>query len=476
MPIAMFHRGMLLTVVLLMGCQPAKRYGPVPIARNESLPTPSPQAPAELPAHWSWLAPGATRDIPIRLVSEDSLDWDGLDSFWNHFPPPHAGTRTIHLGQNPLGILAGLILADEMEAISIKVPRGLPDPQDYIPPANPLSYGKWKLGKRLFFDDRLLSLGNATLACASCHRPEWGFSQPTTKGKTNPPSLINSLYNVQQFWDGRVQNLEETIVLSLEDERSDGDVERHVWGGMVKAIGKASARPGEPNYYVLFEQVFGVPSPTQDTIAKALATYMRTILSGDSLIDQAWQDSDTVTAGALLPLLDDKMVERLGEPKRDRKELAAAIARGHRVFERSGCAECHMTPFFSDQDFHNIGVGDSDVFPATGKEKGRFPRAPIGLKEARLIGAYRTPSLRNLPRTAPYFHDGSAAALSDVLDHYDRLIPPQPFLAPQVHDKPLNLTPESREALLLFLKALDGQPVDSLVSGIRSKESPKDKK
>src|SRR5262249_11401812 len=147
-------------------------------------------------------------------------EWDRLPDFWNHFPPPGTGQCTAHLGLPPLGAAAALLLADQLAVIKIKVPLGLPDPTPYIPPANPPTFAKWKLGKRLFFDPNWLYPPEVVdkekkdkkdkkekpvkRSCANCHIPSQGYTEhenPVTRGGVmNTPSLMNCVYNTHQFW------------------------------------------------------------------------------------------------------------------------------------------------------------------------------------------------------------------------------------------------------------------------------------
>src|SRR5207244_2958622 len=135
-----------------------------------------------------------------------SKEWDQLKDYWNHFPPLAAGQRTVHLGLSPLGAAAALLLTDQLDVIKIKVPLGLPDPTPYIPADNPLTYAKWRLGQKLFFDKNWLNEPIDSLyACASCHEPQHGYAEdePTRlRTRRNTPGLLNSVFNKHQFWDG----------------------------------------------------------------------------------------------------------------------------------------------------------------------------------------------------------------------------------------------------------------------------------
>ena len=465
----------LLLTLALASCEQARRY---PASdQNPPKPIPAARAPEPPPPHWSWMRPvEEPHDVPIEFVHASAPDWGSLPKFWNQFPPPQAGTRTAHLGLPPLQAIAAIVLADQFEAIRIKVPLGLPDPRPLIPEANPPTYGKWRLGKKLFFKPVLRS-GAETYSCATCHQPDHGFTESrgrTFHGVINTPSHINAVYNRHQFWDGRAGALEEVLVHSLRDEQAEQAGEQdtaevtHIWGGLVTALAQDNA------YRFEFQRVFGIRQPTQDAIAKALATYMRTILSGDSLYDRAEEERRRVKAATLasehfLAHIDQAALKSLGDGKLGKEEAARKLALGYRLFHgKANCSGCHRGPLFTDHHFHNIGLDSKDSLPPLDKPTGRFAVVPIGLKEARLIGAYRTPGLRALPRTEPYFHDGKRRSLTDVVRFYDREVLPTPYLASALlaggREQRLGLTDEEIEALVLFLQALDGTPVDPVVS------------
>src|SRR5262245_18727592 len=166
----MRHRLALAAVALtLASCEQARRYPPAEPSR--ALPPEVKKNATELPVHWSWLRTGPTEpDTPIVFVPDTAPGWSDLPRFWNQFPPPAAGKRTVHFGLPPLQAVAALLAADRLEMVHIRVPRALPDPNPLIPAANPPTVGKWQLGKKLFFDPVLKS-GSQEYACAACHRP-----------------------------------------------------------------------------------------------------------------------------------------------------------------------------------------------------------------------------------------------------------------------------------------------------------------
>src|SRR5262249_52011325 len=161
-----------------------------------------------------------------------------LPEFWNYFPPP-ASVMTLPIGQSPLGTVLALHAAEQQLVIKIKVPLGLPDPTPLIPDANPPTSARWQLGKQLFFDERWLTAGGG-VACAPCHKPAAGFSEPAAPlraPRMNAPGLINSVYNRHQFWDGRATSLEEVLQRRAEEPPAPGDQPttspnlRHTWDG-----------------------------------------------------------------------------------------------------------------------------------------------------------------------------------------------------------------------------------------------------
>ncbi len=230
----------------------------------------------------------------------------------------------------------------------------------------------------------------------------------------------------------------------------------------------------EESFRFEFERVFGIPQPTQDAIAKALATYLRTILSGDSLYDRAdaqrqRDKAESLSRAHFLALLDEAALEGLGVAKMAKDDTARELARGYGLFHgKANCAACHGGPLFTDHDFHNIGLDAVEALPPPDKLTGRFTAVPVGLKQARLVAAYRTPTLRALPRTAPYFHNGRAATLADVVRFFDRGVVSTPYLAEALrvggHEQRLGLTDEQIDAIVLFLRSLDGGRIDPVVA------------
>jgi cytochrome c peroxidase len=261
--------------------------------------------------------------------------------------------------------------------------------------------------------------------------------------------------------------LEEVVQRGLDDERdpAPGQRFRHTWGGAIRRV-RANL-----SYKDQFLHVFGT-EPTADAVGRALATYLRTLLAGNSVHDRALKVM--AGKGRRTPEPEDYeavlgeagVLEGLGKPKDVKADVARDLHRGYRLFynrdgdRRANCVACHGGRQFSDGDFHNLGVG---VPSLPGQEQGRFVTVPVGQKNRHLIDAYKTPTLRGLLRTGPYLHDGSGDDLSAVVGHHAIA---NYHLDPEMRDdkghvRGDNFKPEEVEALVLFLKALNGDEVDS---------------
>jgi cytochrome c peroxidase len=295
------------------------------------------------------------------------------------------------------------------------VPLGLQKPR--VPADNPVTDAKVDLGKKLYFDKRLSADG--TVSCATCHDPQKGWTDQAKvstgirgqKGGVSAPTVLNSAYMDLQFWDGRATTLE---------EQAKGPIENPVEMGFTHAAA-TTAIAGVPGYPPLFEKAFGSPAVTIDRIAQAIASFERTVLTGNAPYDR-------FEAG-------------------DKKALSASAQRGMKLFfGKANCSVCHSGFNFSDSDFHNLGVGMMAKEP----HLGRFAQT----KEDRHRGAFKTPTLRNLADTAPYMHDGSEATLESVMALYNRGGDKNPWLDKEM--KPLNLSRREIKDIVNFMKALNG--------------------
>lgn len=301
--------------------------------------------------------------------------------------------------------------------LRVSVPLGLPA-EIPIPPGNPLTIEKVELGRLLYFDPRLSADG--TISCASCHDPARGFADPGPvstgirgqKGGRNAPTVLNRAYGDLEFWDGRASSLE---------EQAGGPIQNPVEMGFT-APGAAERVQGIPGYRERFRQVFGTETVSFAEVTSAIAAFERTLLSGNAPYDR-FQGGD-------------------------RKALSESAQRGLLLFNgKALCVACHFGPNFTDEKFHNLGVGQKAKNP----DPGRF--AVTHREEDR--GAFKTPTLRDVARTSPYMHDGSRKSLEAVIDLYDAGGEPSPRLDPLIH--PLRLSAGEKGDLVAFLEALTGE-------------------
>jgi cytochrome c peroxidase len=463
---------------LLASCQRAERYDPrKPRApAKEANQQDSKKLPLEEDIVWMKdLQDDRVVQTPIRFVHEGTApaEWAQLKYFWNDTTAAQAAGI---IGLPGFGGLIGVPAAGKIQpVIVIRVPLGLDDPTPFIPSNNPLTLAKWELGRELFFDETWLN-AKEKQSCASCHNPTMGYTdgKREVRGSFNTPTLMNVVFNRYQFWDGRATYLEEVVQRTLEDEREsdDSDGFHHVWNGVVGRLRRSSAWANR------FADVYG-NGPTQDRIGRALATYMRTILAGNSLYDRAEQFRRKKCAQALeeahfAAVLNDRDLRQLERAKAAKEVVSGDLGRGTELFNgKALCSKCHSPdkgPLM--QPFHNIGVGLADYTGRNrAKHTGRFVVAPLGEKTRDLNGAFKTPTLRSLLRTGPYFHNGQAETLEEVVRFHLAArpgAPENPFLDPVLarpdgFHKNLGLSKGEIEALVLFLRALNGDDVDDAV-------------
>jgi len=303
--------------------------------------------------------------------------------------------------------------------------RSLGLPPLVTPQDNPEDPAKVSLGRKLFFDKRL-SVDN-TIACATCHDPNYGFADPHPvsvgvkgrNGERNSPSLLNIAFISPLMWDGKATTLESQSTLAfLSPNEFDLPPEQ------------AAVKLQRQGYSPQFQKVFG-EDVTANNVAKALAAYERTLVAGNSPFDRY------LLAG-------------------DANAISTEARRGFDVFLTAKCDACHLImtqglhPFalkyvmFTDGKFHNLGVDANKKNP----DPGRY----VVTGNTEDWGRFKTPTLRNVALTAPYFHDGSAATLADVIDFYDRGGNQNPNLDPGI--RPLRLSRQQKQDLVQFLDSL----------------------
>ncbi len=293
----------------------------------------------------------------------------------------------------------------------VKMPLGLDESAAYIPDDNPLTPEKIALGKEFFWDKRWSY--NGTVACESCHQPDHGWSDPLqfsihANGKPTPrraPTIINRVFSKRQLWTGLRASLEDQAI--KDSNRTDEMVVQHL--GAI------------PAYRQEFRKVFGTDL-NPDGVAKAIAAYVRVILSGNSPYDR-------FVAG-------------------DKSALSPAAQRGFVLFVgKARCLRCHSGFNFTDEGYHNIGVGMDKPNP----DLGRYTVT----KNQGDKGAFKTPTLRDVAQRAPYMHDGSEKVLAEVVTFYNKGGFKNPWLSRRI--EPLNLSAQEQADLVAFLQSLTGE-------------------
>lgn len=275
-----------------------------------------------------------------------------------------------------------------------------------------------QLGKLLFFDPRLSANGN--IACSTCHNPSLGWSDGLKKSigqkgmilTRATPSLINIGYNTIFMWDGRQLSLENQVlgVMGAEHEMNTN------YENLFVFLNK------NYKYKQLFDKAFPGKQINQETLSIAIANFERTIISNNTPFDR-WLAGDA-------------------------SAMSTDQVAGFQLFiskEKGNCAACHHPPNFTDNGFHNIGLKS---FGEPNPDMGRFTIKPIKVSK----GAFKTPTLRGISLTAPYFHDGSAVNLTQVIEHYIQGGKETSNLSPEI--RALSLSSIEQKQLEVFLKAL----------------------
>lgn len=312
-----------------------------------------------------------------------------------------------------------------LSVFAISMQSGDPSLQKWLlpdkipqPANNKLTKDRIELGKMLFWDVRLS--GNGKMSCGSCHNRAFGWSDALPKARGNnsrklqraTPVLTNTAFNAVQMWDGRIKTLEEQVLTPIQSPlEMNMDIETLLeWlnsnSGYMKAFKKAY--PGE-----------GID---QGTLSRAIASYERTMISNNSPFDN-WIKGDS-------------------------KAMTRQQIRGFSLFldeNKGNCVVCHSAPNFVDDGFHNLGL------KSYGEEQpdlGRYSQLPL----PRMKGAFKTPTLRDISLSAPYFHDGSAATLMDVMRTYVDHGYVEGNISPEIQK--IDLTEDEMKAIVAFMHAL----------------------
>lgn len=315
-------------------------------------------------------------------------------------------------------ILCTNSFANSLDISKFLRPSYVPFPTNNIPTTE-----KIELGKMLFFDVRLSK--NNDRSCSTCHNPNigWQDSIPIAigdngaVGNRNTLGLLNVAYQYHQFWDGRVRTLEEQALLPIQSI-----VEMNL------SLDEAIQRLNSINGYVeLFDKAYPNEGITKDTLAKALASFERTIISSDAPFD--------------------KYI------KGDKNAISPEALKGWEIFssDKGKCLNCHDGFDYTDGSFHNIGLNTNDT--------GRF-----NVKEREAwFGAFKTPKLRDVTKTAPYFHNGSTYDLFTATDICAKGGENHKVRNYSTAMHKLDLTKEEVKFLVEFMKALESPDIDIII-------------
>lgn len=310
--------------------------------------------------------------------------------------------------------------------VEIKAPLGLPPVP--IPAANPPTEDTITLGRRLYYDPQVSVDG--TISCASCHAPQFAFSdnRPVSEGvgkklgNRHAPTVINSAYSSLQFWDGRAGTLEEQAVGPMANPVEMA----HTLDGVVQRL------QADAVYADRFKKAWGTDQITIEMVAKSIASFERTVIAGDSDFDRFMYGHDS-------------------------KAMSPEAQRGMKIFmdkKKGNCEVCHSIDkgyaLFSDNKFHNLGVGADTR--GNLNDVGRYAVT----KKDEDMGCFKTPTLRNLTNRGPYMHDGSFPTVKDALAHYIGGGNWNAHLDKEIHSLDV-LTSDERDDLLQFLDALNGK-------------------
>ena len=343
--------------------------------------------------------------------------------------PPDSGVATIDAGPTGAGPAdAGAPHAAppkaSIEGVTLPDAPALPKAPAFLgevtaPADNPTTAEKVALGNQLFFDKRISKSG--TMSCESCHHPDQGWTSGEAldkkddgkMNKRNAPSMLNIGYHQLFYWDGRKPTVEAVVEAA--------------WTGQLAASKQevADRLNAIAGYRAAFQRAFKEDA-TPANVPQALAAFLRALRTGDA----PW---DKFEGG-------------------DQKAVSKEVRHGHDVFEKAHCALCHVPPLYTDSQFHNVGIGFTvgDGGAGTFADHGRMDAT----KSPDDDGKFKTQPLREIARTGPYFHDGSAKTLEEAVDTMLGGGKPNPKRDEKL--KPVKLSARDRKALLAFLGSLSG--------------------
>lgn len=358
-------------------------------------------------------------------------------------------------GEGPLTteqIKAWLANPANHDVLKVKLPLGLAagEAQMVGLEENPLTRAKIELGRQLYYETRLSS--DSTISCATCHSPTEGYASRTKvgvgvgnqEGGRNSPVSYNRILSGKQFWDGRAASLEEQAIGPIANPIEMGNTHDVA----VKTLTKI------PGYVMQFTAVFPDEGLNITTVAKAIASFERAIVSGPSPFDYAeeFRKYQELSPEELTDIKQDEpeLYQAYLEARKNAQEypMTESATRGRELFfsQRVNCAACHVGANLADELYHNLGVGMDKPNP----DLGRY----VVTNDPKDWGSFKTPTIRNVEFSAPYMHDGSMATLEEVVEHYDIGGTPNKNLSDKIFK--LKLTEQESADLVSFMKACTG--------------------
>ncbi len=405
-----------------------------PVTEKEKMP-------AEKPAADNKPAPAETKPADTTPAAEAEADKVLLGS-----PELTAGIA----GEGPLKleeIQKWFADPKNIAVLQFELPLGLSAGIQQVKglETNPLTRAKIELGRQLYFDPRLSADGS--ISCASCHHPDTGWAAQTQfgvgiKGQTgnrNSPVSFNRILSDLQFWDGRAASLEAQAVGPIANPIEMGNTHEAVVDSLKKI----------PGYKAEFEKIFG--EINIDAVGAAIASFERALVTSPAPYDyyerfRPLENMDPADLKDEDPDLYAKYVEF--KKAVDAHPMSDSAKRGRELFfsDKANCTACHVGPNFSDEKFHNLGVGMDKDEPDLGRE--------AVTHNPKDHGAFKTPTIRNAALSGPYMHDGSQKTLEDVVEWYAKGGHPNPSLDEKM--KKLDLTDQDKKDLVEFIKACTG--------------------
>lgn len=309
---------------------------------------------------------------------------------------------------------------------------------------NPLTRAKIELGRQLYFDPRLSA--DSKIACATCHNPDKGYAADTQfgvgiggqQGGRNSPVAYNRILSDKQFWDGRADSLEDQAIGPIQNPIEMGNTHE----ACVECI------KGIKAYKLQFDKIFG--DVTIENVGKALASFERAIVTGPSPHDyhEVWAQMSKLDEDDLKD--DPELAAKHQQAKADAEShpMTEEAIRGREIFfsTKGNCTACHVGANFTDEKYHNIGIGMDKPEVDAGRE--------VVTKDPKDHGAFKTPTIRNVDLSGPYMHDGATKTLEDVVEWYAKGGHPNPNLSDKI--KKLDLTDQDKKDLVAFMKACTG--------------------